>query len=137
MRPASTRYRLATEADEAALRALPQGDVPRRFPTIVAERDGAIVGYLATHDRPDMILAGPLEVVIPEGHSRGVMALRLIQAYEFVLGQFDGVHSYFYATADPAWIEATTRCERTRFCYEYPNGLHLFERDLPTDGTVH
>jgi len=137
MRPTSTRYRLATEADDDALNALPKGEVPRRFPTVVAERDGEIVGYLATHDRPDMILAGPLEVTLPADANRGVMAMRLIQAYEFVLGQVEGVRSYFYATADDAWIAATARCERTRFCHTYPNGLHLFERDLPHNGTVH
>ena len=141
MHPEQTTYCLASAEDEQILAQLPQGDVPRQFPTVVAKRHGQIVGYLGTHARSDMILAGPLEVLLPTGLARGVMALRLIQAYEFVLTQCRGVDSYFFASSDPEWIRATARCARTEFYHEYEDGVSLFKRELPAQlrptGTVH
>lgn len=108
MHPASTRYRLESSADAAQIAALPGGLVPRKFPTVVAEREGRILGFLGTHDREDCILAGPLGVRDREGRSRAIIAWRLLQAYEVVLAHA-GVSAYYFTTDDPHWAGAIVR----------------------------
>lgn len=131
MRPDSTIYRLAKPEDDYWLDLLPSGEVPRRFPTVVAERAGTIVGFLATDARADFICAGPLYVDLPEGRHRGVVAVRLIQAYEAVLMHAEGVDGYYYMIGDIPWKRPTSRCENTYFCKTFENGLSLFWRELP------
>lgn len=136
MRPTSTHYRISTELDEPNLHVMAQGLVPRRFPTVVAERDGQIIGFLGTHDRRDAILAGPLEVELPSGRHRAVVAMRLIQAYENVL-TLAGIDHYFYVAEPGQWADAAGRCARSEFCGEAENGLCLFKRLLTAARTVH
>lgn len=143
MHPDSTVYRLATPADEAEIRALPDGQVPRAFPTVVAERDGEIIGFLGTHDRRDCILAGPLSIALPAGRARGVVAWRLIQTYEFILMQVQGIDSYCFVAEGESWQGAVARASgRTE-----PFGVdaegnqwylrHLPLRSRPDGATVH
>lgn len=140
MTPDSTSYRLATEADEAEIQTLPDGDVPRAFPTVVAERDGKIIGFLGTHALPNGIVAGPLTVDLPSDRARAIVAMRLIQTYEFVLMQAPGITGYLYSVdGDAPWAAATARCDRTHYIGEV-DGLQWFERRLPVPDvspTVH
>lgn len=141
MHPDSTLYRLSTPADEPSLYAMPHGLVARRFPTIVAERDGEVIGYLGTHDDDAAIVAGPMDIALESDRAKGIVALRLIQAYETVLIHA-GVDHYFYAVADPKWAEATLRSPRTTLCAQSADGVFLFKRELPRvlpgpDDTVH
>ena len=140
MHPVKTRYRLARPEDDYFMDLMEHGDVPRRFPTVVAERDGHIVGFLATDARADFICAGPLSVSPDAAQSRGILAMRLIQAYEAVLLQAQGVEGYYFMGASTPWIAATQRCENTFRVRDCDNGLSLFWRELPTPDqlmTVH
>lgn len=130
MQPSATIYRIATDDDEPSLLVMPNGLVARRFPTVVAERDGEIIGYLGTHDRHDVILAGPMDICLESERAKGVIASRLIQAYETVL-LLAGVDFYFYTVRNGKWREATERSPRTTFCSETPDGVCLFKRELP------
>jgi len=140
MTPEHTIYRLSTEADEPQIQMLRDGDVPRAFPTVVAERDGKIIGFLGTHALPNGIVAGPLTVDLPSYRARGIVALRLIQTYEFILMQAPGITSYLYSVdGDAPWAAATGRCDRTHYIGEV-DGLQWFERRLPVpqpSPTVH
>lgn len=140
MTPEHTIYRLSTEADEPQIQMLRDGDVPRAFPTVVAERDSKIIGFLGTHALPNGIVAGPLTVDLPSDRARGIVALRLIQTYEFILMQAPGITSYLYSVdGDAPWAAATGRCDRTHYIGEV-DGLQWFERRLPVpqpSPTVH
>lgn len=129
MHPDSTIYRLARDEDDYFLDLMQWGDVPRRFPTVVAERDGVIVGYLATDARPEFICAGPLYVDLPSGRSGAVIALRLLEAYEAVL-RVAGVESYYFSIEKPSWRRVAERLPHTRLCRQDPNGLSFFHRNL-------
>ena len=129
MHPSNTMYRLATAADEPELLTWPEGLLPRRFPTVIAERDGEIIGYLGTHDRDDCILAGPMEVRLENERAKGLVALRLIEAYETVL-LHAGIEFYFYGVHNGPWRDATERSPRTMLVYE-DGDLGVFKRELP------
>lgn len=139
MHPHTTQYRLANSADEPELLTWPDGMLPRRFPTIVAERDGEIIGYLGTHDRNDCIMAGPMEVRLENERAKGAIALRLIEAYEIVL-LHAGVEFYFYGVQNGPWRDATERSPRTELIHEQ-EGIGVFKRYLPpiipADRVVH
>ena len=62
------------------------------FPTIIAERDGTVIGAMATKDRDDMVVAGPILVSVPN-RNNGIVTLRLTEAYERAL-RASGVSRY-------------------------------------------
>lgn len=124
-----TRYRLATDEDQEQIRNFNQqeGDDPG-WPTVVAERDGEILGYLATHRQGDQIMAGPL--AIKEGRNRGVLALRICQAYENVLKAIGIVSYRFYIHAE---LDTWHRMAMRSGLFEYEGMVEdhlLFRRDL-------
>lgn len=104
MYPRNTIYRLArTPRDYRACRKLFEenhGAEPLHnlsYPTVVAVRDGEIIGFLSTDTRKKVIMAGPLEV---KGGKNMITFIRLIEAYEVVL-RVSGVTSFmFYLRAD-------------------------------------
>jgi hypothetical protein len=64
------------------------------YPTIVAEREGKIVGVLATTPHRYRIIAGPL-AIDPGIKVKSFVALRLIEAYEVIL-RLSGVTQYYF-----------------------------------------
>ena len=95
MRPRDTLYRLAKPNGEwnriySLARREGFGVIHPGWPTVVAVRAGRIVGFLTTHDRDDVIVAGPLVI---EGGRNMLMFLRLGEAYENVL-RIAGVNAY-------------------------------------------
>lgn len=113
MTPRDTRYRLAASSRDyarchALLRA--QGpDTDLTFPTVLAEREGQVVGFLSTRPSKQAIIAGPL--VIDRATSRpAITAWRLADAYEIILRRA-GVTSYaFHVSAGrPEWVSTLGR----------------------------
>lgn len=97
MRPVSTTYRLARPGGEFnALYAMARREglagAKLGWPTVVAERDGRVLGFLSTHRRDDAIVAGPAVI---DGGRNILMLLRLWQAYD-VLMRAAGVRFYFF-----------------------------------------
>ena len=99
MHPSQTLYRLATTpADYRRCHVLlrSQGATHRlAFPTVLAERGGTLLGFLSTNPNDRAIVAGPL-VLMTNGHNLGIVAMRLIEAYERIL-TLAGVASYHFA----------------------------------------
>lgn len=98
MIPRDTLYRLAhSPRDYGACRALmlSQGqDATCSFPTVLAEREGKIVGFCATQPRKDAVVAGPM-AVSKDLPRPGITIIRLGEAYENVL-RHAGVKVYWF-----------------------------------------
>lgn len=100
MTPKETLYRLCQLSDVRVVEKIwrdqkKQFGRPKKlgWPTVVAERNGKILGFLATQaDNPQEIIAAPL---IVNGGSSPFTAMRLVQAYENVL-KFAGVTAYYF-----------------------------------------
>ena len=86
MQPQNTIYRLANPGGEfnklyAMGKRILGHEIGRlRWPTIVAERDGVVVGFIGTLKDDNIVLTGPLIVDLPK--ARMFVAMRLIEAYE-------------------------------------------------------
>lgn len=85
----STLYKIAEEKDLG--RILSEFELTDRLsmPTVMAERDGKIVGFLSTHDNPNSVIAGPFV------SKSKVVAVRLAQIYEAILKAL-GVKVYWF-----------------------------------------
>ena len=86
MQPRNTLYRLMEPTDEPILQRMWTDHkkvfgLPKKFgfPTIVAERDGTILGFLSSDPSAKILTAGPL--IVTAGVS-GIVVMRLIEAYE-------------------------------------------------------
>ena len=66
------------------------------FPTVMAERDGGIVGIVSTQPRKDLVVAGPMHVGV-DGNPSFVF-MRLVECYERVL-KLAGVTFYHFFTS--------------------------------------
>ena len=84
-------YRLATNTDHPAIYDLGWQQRPLSFPTVVADDDGVIIGYMTTQPRKDQVVAGPL-YVSPEVNT-GHVAIELADFYGKILLGF-GVTQY-------------------------------------------
>lgn len=133
MKPARTKIRLARAGGEwnrlyaMAKRA---GGRPRKgdfaFPTVVAERDGEVVGFVSTWNTPEAVIAGPLVI---EGGKNPFVFLRLAEGYENVL-RAAGVKIYLHHIdkARPEHVEFMERLGFTRY-REVDSGW-LMKREL-------
>lgn len=74
-----TTYRLANNED--MLTIYENFDLTERigWPVVVCERKGKIVGFLGTQDRPDMVVAGPLEI---KAKVKAFILKSLVETYE-------------------------------------------------------
>jgi hypothetical protein len=73
------------------------------WPTVMAIRDGDLLGFLATQKRDDAVVAGPL--VIDED-TAPLIIMRLVEAYDKIM-ELAGIQVYlFYLEADrPRWVQ--------------------------------
>lgn len=108
MHPQTTEYRLAStpyqyKALHALRKASESPEVAFGFPTVYAVRDGVLMGFLGTLKAKDAIVAGPL-VIDPTAKAQGLLAMRLVEAYEEILTQA-GVTSYIFGIdkANASW----------------------------------
>ena len=108
-----TTYRLATTpADYRKCRALVrQHDSPKpmTFPTVMAVRDGQVIGVLGTQKRDDMIVAGPFVLA----HKSPFVVLHLLDAYDLVMRRAGIVAYHFYI--DPGNAHWQAQVERLGF----------------------
>ena len=111
MKPIKTLYRVADNSGDykkchALLREIaPEEDRAFNWPTVVAERDGEIIGFLSTRDLRGRLEAGPLIIGV-EGH-KSFVALRLIEAYENLLSLL-GYKGYIFSVvkSNPKWVKS-------------------------------
>ena len=112
MHPTKTTYHLATSPRDyrfcQALYKAAEPDWPPvklGFPTVMALRDGAIIGFMATNTETGQVVAGPL-ITDPTIKQRAFVALRLCEAYEQVLKQA-GVTMYRIGVIkdNPQWAK--------------------------------
>lgn len=120
MKPESTTYRLIhekTAPEVPAIRYLwkkhKMGRLrPLGYPTVIAERDRKIIGFLTTSPRKDMISAGPM-VVDVDGH-KIMVAVRLVDFYERIL-LTAGVTEYLFRVkrdAPKSYLDAISGCSK-------------------------
>ena len=87
----NTTTRVAMESDWDRLDAYDDRGHSYGFPTVVAERDGVLVGYMASRpDREDNIECNAIKA------DSSMIALRLMEAYESILQTFD-VKGYIFS----------------------------------------
>lgn len=99
MTPRDTIYRLAhgqrdLRACHAIARARGLTDATMGWPTVVADRRGVLLGFLATRPSKKAVEAGPL-AISPEAPRPAIIMMRLIEAYEVVLKRA-GVQFFFF-----------------------------------------
>src|SRR5262245_8225094 len=99
MIPLQTIYRLSTPQDVAACKKIWSNHEnlfgkPKKlgWPTIVAERNGKIIGFISTAPYTKYLVCAPL---ILNGGSGIFTTMRLIEAYEFILRKA-GVHGFYF-----------------------------------------
>lgn len=100
MHPRDTVYRLATSGDLRRCHALmrEQGEqATLSWLTVVAEREGTLLGFLSSQLK-QMVIAGPL-VVSTAAPRPGWIALRLVEAYEVVLQRARVTAFWFHVDA--------------------------------------
>lgn len=124
-----TLYRLATSpADYRKCHALMRasnptsGNTPKLgYPTVVAEKDGTVVGFISTVRHPKLIVAGPVHA------PNGIIALRLFEAYENFLWHA-GVRGYLIPAKEH---DHGSMLQRAGFdLLEQNNGVNWFRREL-------
>ena len=108
-----TLYRLATTpADYRKCRALVRSFAepkPMTFPTVMAVRDGRVIGVLGTQSRNDMVVAGPFVLA----HKSPFVVLHLLDAYDLVMRRAGIVAYHFYI--DPGNAHWQSQVERLGF----------------------
>ena len=99
MKPVSTIYRLTTPRDVHVCKEIWAANAklfgePRNlsWPTVVAERNGKILGFMSTNAAKKFLLAGPL-IIGKDCHA--ITVIRLVEAYEVVL-KMAKVTSYWF-----------------------------------------
>ena len=127
-----TSYRIAEQKDykvcHKLLRESVLPDCPLHWPTVVAERDGKILGFLSTQTNQGFIEAGPL-VVSDEISVKAFIALRLAEAYENIL-KLSGIHTYYFGIEKEReeWIEVIKKMGFEK--YKEYDGIIWFRRRL-------
>lgn len=99
MRPANTIYRLSEPRDIPMCKKIWEessdqfGGVKKlSWPTIIAERNGRLLGFVSTQPTKKMLVVGPL---ITRKPCHSIVILRLVEAYEYILRKA-GVSSYWF-----------------------------------------
>lgn len=122
-------YRIATKKDYRTLHAFMAEQEAERntlgFPTVLAEKDGEILGLLGTLVKSNLIIAGPL--VIKKDRPRYFTIIRLVEAYEAAMLSL-GVTSYIFGTSDPKFLQYAK--ELGLESYAEKDGISFFIRKL-------
>jgi hypothetical protein len=100
MRPIDTTYQLAISSKDyrdchrlmQAEEGLPDMGA-LSFPTVMARRDGKLVGFLSTHNDNRYVIAGPL---IVKGMRNPMITLRLVEAYDMIM-LAHGIKLYYFS----------------------------------------
>jgi hypothetical protein len=116
MGPRKTEYRLAVDpTDYARCHALMKRNRYASdrlgWPTVLAIRDGKVLGFISTHRRRDTVMAGPL--VVDGNTASPFLVLRLIEGYEKVLSA-TGVR-YYWFTAETEGMQRTVQKLMSKF----------------------
>lgn len=129
-----TLYRVATDADLAALRRSGVLTIDITYPTIVAVRQGAkealawtdqdaIVGVIGTHDRTDTVMVGPFVALSP------FIGKRLVELYENAL-RSAGLSMYWFHVKPGEWQDAVERSQGTQRVHVDADGSVIYRRVL-------
>lgn len=107
-------------------------DCKLAWPTVVAERDGRVIGFMASSPCDWCLMGGPMDMETPSP----IMAMRLIEAYENLLIR-SGITRYcFYIEAtNKRWIEQVSAIDFvTQIGGDEQNVI--FEKLLPGDPKI-
>lgn len=135
MNPIKTKYTLAASPnDYRRCKALwaTRPDLgepePIGFPTVMAHREGELIGFLGSHPNKKMLVAGPM--VVKPGPSQGVTVLRLNLAYENFL-RSAGIMSYYFTIPDSeAAYQKIVETVLDIKPYAHEDGLKAYRRVL-------
>ena len=132
MKPTKTTYHLVTQPTQykacyALYRAAQPGGpkIKLGFPTVYAQREGVLLGFLSSIPKQPEVVAGPL-VMDPTLKVPVITAMRLCEAYEEVL-RTAGVTCYLFCVDShrAGWARTLERSgfhlfkqTPTLFCYE-------------------
>lgn len=134
MKPTETSYTLAASSkDYAECHALEYAEhgtesAGYSFPTIIARRDGEVIGFFATIPPDKYVIAGPLVV---KGKRNPVVAMRLIEAYDAMMRRL-GIRLYYF-TVDATREDAMSikRLEELGMRHwETTDGIAWMKREL-------
>lgn len=96
------------------------------FPTIMAIKEGELVGFISTHIEGESIVCGPLVVKTDRNHA--MTLVRLVEAYDLALRSM-GIEWYIFHTPKNGKLEQLA--EKIGFKpYEERDGEVFFLRDL-------
>lgn len=97
MHPVTTTYRMIDKPSEyARCHHLMTRNLMTKeklgFPTVIAERDEKVIGFLSTHRKDGYVTAGPLVIDKATGP---ITAMRLLEAYDQVMRAL-GLQAYLF-----------------------------------------
>jgi len=123
-----TQYRMANQEDRIQIHESFDLDAPLGFPVYIAIRDDKIVGFLATQDRKDMVVAGPLQINLEK---KAFVCMRLVDGYDKLMKSMGMTLYWFYVDKStvPKWLNAV---KESGICKEFgTEGDNIwFERRL-------
>ena len=76
-------YRVATGKDHETIYDFGEQVHELGFPTVVAEKDDIIIGYISTQPSTEQVVAGPM--FVEENHNRGLILIRMMDFYGEIL----------------------------------------------------
>lgn len=138
MHPSSrTIYRLADNPRDfgACHEILDLNQMPHwtlHYPTVVAVRDGKIIGFLATGDGVWCHLVGPLALRSPSA----IVALRLVEAYEVVMRAMGVTRYCFFISKDESHAKWRDSVERLGLQPIKQNNENIFYERILTPESV-
>jgi hypothetical protein len=100
----TTEYRLATNDDLIDIYDNFELTAQLAFPVVVAVRNNKIVGFFGTQNRPNMVIAGPLQVKLP---NKAFVTLRLGEKYDEIMRNM-GIRLYWFSVdkqESSRWLE--------------------------------
>lgn len=122
-----TDYLLAKKKDFIECAAF-TGNQPEDFlwPVIMAKRNNVLIGVMATQNRDELVVAGPLKVDLP---NPAFVALRLIDYYDRVMAEL-GIKKYYLSVLkeDEKWNQSILKSGLS-ICGDFDQ-YHWYVREL-------
>ena len=97
------------------------------FPTIIAYREGEVLGVISTNPKENIIVAGPI-FAKTEGNASFIY-MRLIEAYDLII-KANRVSGYFFRIWDHQSIWKKQVEKLGLIPYSSADGLTLYRRDV-------